>query len=76
MTDVRDMEIGALKFGQVVQMHANVAVALHRVERAIIHGSLHCTMQGDDYAKLSAAKALLEELDASLARRRKTYGEE
>jgi hypothetical protein len=71
--DVRDLEIAALKQGQFAKMAANVGVALYRVQAAIVHGSVHCTMPHDMYAKLSAAQAALEDVEAEIARRRERY---
>lgn len=74
MTDIRRLETGALKFGQLAKMASAVGVALFRVQSAILHGSLHCTMSNDAYRKLSQAQALLEEVEAEIAAAREAYG--
>jgi len=71
--DVRDLEIGALKQGQLAKMAGNIGVALHRVQMAIMHGSLHCTMPHDMYQKLTVAQAALEDVEAEISRRRERY---
>ena len=74
--DVLDLEIGALKFGQLAKMAAAVGLALYRVQCAIVHGSLHCTMHQSTYAKLSKAQSLLQEVENEIAAARRMYGEE
>ncbi|MFN3624419.1 MAG: hypothetical protein ACK4TP_10190 [Hyphomicrobium sp.] len=75
MSDVRDLEIGALKFGQLAKMASAVGTALFRVQHAIIHGSLHATMRPGWYDKLSRAQQLLQEVESEIADARKSYEE-
>lgn len=74
--DVRDLEIGALKFGQLAKMASAVGTAIFRVQHAIVHGSLHCTMPHTMYQKLSKAQELLQEVETEIADACQRYGGE
>lgn len=76
LADVRDLEIGALKYGQLAKMAGTVGCALYRVQFAIMHGALHCAAPPGVYEKLSRAQALLQEAENDIAKARSAYGED
>jgi hypothetical protein len=75
MPDVKDLQIGALKYGQMVKMAASVGGALHRLQYAAIHGAMWCAATPSIARKIIEAQELLQQAENEIAERRKAYGE-